>query len=130
MAQLVALPPCKQGLKRANGVWQTWMNAVVNNDYIERLKQVIFHLHKADSTRVESVPVPEVFQGRVIWEGPVEVFTLHNHLKTKRCYDWSHVAGKLDDDERFVAVLELPPVVSPQTAVNVAIAAEVKGKKA
>jgi len=31
-------------------------------------------------------------------------------------------------EERFVIVLEIPPVDSPQTAVKVAIAAEVKGK--
>ena len=29
----------------------------------------------------------------------------------------------------FVAVLEIPPVTSPETAVKVAITAEVKGKK-
>jgi hypothetical protein len=36
-----------------------------------------------------------------------------------------------DNDERtsFVAVPEIPPVESPETAVKVAIAAEVKSKK-
>jgi hypothetical protein len=33
-----------------------------------------------------------------------------------------------DKDERFVAVLEIPPVVSPETAVKVAVAAEMRGK--
>jgi hypothetical protein len=99
---------------------------VVNKDYIERLQQVIFHLHKADSTWVESVPVREVFQGQTIWEGPVEVFTLRDHPKSKRCFAWSHLAGKDDSDERFVAVLEIPPVDSPEAAVKVAIAHEVR----
>jgi hypothetical protein len=37
--------------------------------------------------------------------------------------------GKDDSDEKFVAVLEIPPVVSPETAVKVAIVAEVKNKQ-
>jgi hypothetical protein len=101
---------------------------VANKDYIERLKQVIFHLHKADSEHVQSVPVEEVFRGRTIWKGIVEVFNLIRHPKAKRCYAWSHRAGKDDKDERFVAVLELPPVDSPQAAVKVAVASEIKGK--
>ena len=34
-----------------------------------------------------------------------------------------------DSDERFVAVLEIPPVVSAEMAVKVAIAAELEGRK-
>lgn len=102
---------------------------MANKDYIERIQQVIFHLHKADSTWVESVPVREVFQGRVIWQGNVEVFTLRNHPKAKRCYGWSHPENADGGGERFVAVLEIPPVESAETAVKIAIAAEVRGKK-
>ncbi len=112
--------------KAANGVLPNSLNAVVNKDYIARIQQVIFHLHKADSTWVESVPVREVFQGRLIWEGPVEVFTLTGHPKAKRAYAWSHKSGKDDSGERFVAVLEIPPVESAQDAVKVAIAHEVR----
>jgi hypothetical protein len=42
---------------------------------------------------------------------------------------WITERNENDEGERFVAVLEIPPVVSPETAVKVAIAAEVKGKK-
>jgi hypothetical protein len=59
----------------------------------------------------------------------VEVFTVTGHPKVKHCYAWSHRDGKDDKDERFVAVLGLPPVDSPQSAVKVAIASEVKSKK-
>jgi hypothetical protein len=102
---------------------------VANKDYIERLKQVIFHLHKSGSEHVESVPVEEVFRGKTIWKGNVEVFTLINHPKAKRCYGWSHPDGGGDADERFVTVLEILPVVSPETAVKMAIVAQAKGKK-
>lgn len=102
---------------------------MANRSYIERLKQVIFHLHKVDSEHVESVPVGERFKGRTIWKGLVEVFNLIRHPKAKRCFAWSHKAGPGDKDERFVTVLELPPVDSPHAAVKVAIAAEVKGQQ-
>lgn len=102
---------------------------MANKDYIERLKQVIFHLHKSDSQHVESVQVEEIFRGKRIWKGVVEVFTLTNHPKAKRCFAWSHPEGPDDKGERFVTLLEIPPVSSPETAVKIAIMAEIKGKK-
>ena len=90
---------------------------------------VIRQLHKCDARHIQSVPVEEVYQGKVIWAGIVEVFDAIGHPKTKHCYAWSHRDGDDDRDERFVAVLGLPPVSSPETAVKIAIASEVKSKK-
>jgi len=62
--------------------------------------------------------------------GDVEVFDLTGHPKAKRAYAWSHVHGKNDEGERFVAVLEIPPVESALTAVRVQIVKDAKkGKK-
>ena len=108
-------------LKVAHGLWTNWLNAVANKAYIERLQQVIFHLHKADAKHVGTVPVHEVFQGKTLWQGDVEVFDLTGHPKAKRCYAWSFPDAK---EIRYVAVLELPPVESPQTAVRAAIASK------
>jgi hypothetical protein len=47
--------------------------------------------------------------------------------KAKRAYAWSHRDGQNDEGERFVAVLEIPPVVSALTTVQVSIVAD--GKK-
>jgi hypothetical protein len=99
---------------------------VANKDYIERLKQVIFHLHKSDSKHVGTVPVHEIFRGETVWKGEVEVFDLTGHQKAKRAYGWSHPEGKEDKDERFVTVLEIPPVKSAQSAVQASIVADLK----
>lgn len=99
------------------------------SEYMQRLQMVIHHLHKLDSKHVESVPVEEVWQGKTIWQGVVEVFTVTGHPKAKHCYAWSHRTGKNDEGERMVAVLGIPPVDSPQSAVKVAIASEVRSKK-
>jgi hypothetical protein len=102
---------------------------VANKDYIERLKQVIFHLHKSNAKHVGTVPVHEIFRGETVWKGEVEVFDLTGHAKAKRAYGWSHPEGKDDTDERFVTVLEIPPVKSAQTAVQASIVADLKKKK-
>jgi len=102
---------------------------MANKAYIERLQMVIHHLHGADSTWMESVPVHEIFRGETIWKGVVQVFELRGHPKAKRCYGWHHLSGKDDRDERFVTVLEIPPVTSPETAVKVAAAKEIRAKR-
>lgn len=53
----------------------------------------------------------------------MEVFDLIGHPKAKRAYVWQYEEGK---ETKTVAVLEIPPVDSPQTAVKVAIAAKAK----
>jgi hypothetical protein len=60
---------------------------------------------------------------------PIRIFDLHGHPKAKRAYAWSHKVGKDDSGEKFVTVLEIPPEVSPETAVKVTIVAEVRRKK-
>lgn len=93
---------------------------------IEELQNAIRRLHECEADYLETVPVTETFQGQTVWEGEVEVFNLRGHPKAAHCYAWSHeTEGK---GKRFVAVLELPPVDSPQAAVRAAIVAEMKGK--
>jgi hypothetical protein len=86
-------------------------------------------LHGCGATYRETVPVHEVFQGKTVWQGEVEVFDLHSHAKAKRAYAWSHGDGPNDEGERFVAVLEIPPVDSAKRAVQVQIVKDVKGAK-
>jgi hypothetical protein len=52
---------------------------------------------------------------------------MSRHPKAKRCYAWSY---QDKGETQYVNVLEIPPVVSPQTAVRAAIVADSKkGKK-
>lgn len=63
-----------------------------------------------------------------MWQGAVEVFALAGHAKATRCFAWSHREGKGDEGERFVVVLEIPPVESPETAVRASIVSDAKRK--
>jgi len=51
------------------------------------------------------------------------------HPKAKRCYGWSHPEGDDNKGERFVAVLEILPVDSAQTAVKISIVSDIKAGK-
>jgi hypothetical protein len=92
--------------------------------HIEELVGAIKRLHGADAEHVESVPVKETFQGKIVWEGIVEVFELHGHPKATHAYAWSHATDDPQQPKRHVTVLRIPPVVSPITAVRAAIAQE------
>jgi hypothetical protein len=106
------------------------LNAAVNKqDYIAQVQVAVSQLHNCGATWRSTVPVHEVFQGKTVWQGDVEVFDLHGHAKAKRAYGWSHLDGKNDERTRFVAVLEIPPVESAETAVRVQIVKDFKEKQ-
>jgi hypothetical protein len=94
------------------------------SEYLVRLKDSIRRLYGCESTHIESVPVTETFGGQTVWDGVVEVYTLVDHPKAKRCYAWSHSQGEAG--ERSIAVLEFPPIDSPLAAVRASIVAEQK----
>jgi len=95
-------------------------------NHIEELQDVIYKLHGAEATHRESVPVTEIWQGKTIWDGIVEVFDLHGHAKTNKVYAWSHATDDPKNPKRHVTVLHIPPAISPVMAVRTAIAAEVR----
>lgn len=89
--------------------------------YIEELRDVIKKLHGVESRHLESVPIKEVFQGRTVWEGIVEVFELIGHPKAPRVYAWAHKTDDPARPRRHVTVLHIAPVDSPLAAVRASI---------
>ena len=83
-------------------------------------------LHRCTAVHVATSPVHEVFNGKTVWKGDVEIFRIEKHPRAKKCYAWSHREGEVDKGEQFVSVLEIPPVVSPQTAVRAHIVKHIK----
>ncbi len=90
--------------------------------HIERLHDAIRRLHGCESVHIETVPIKDVFQGKVVWEGEVEVFNLTGEFGERHCYAWSQPED--DGSERFFAVLKTPPIDSPIDAVRAMIASE------
>jgi hypothetical protein len=67
--------------------------------------------------------VIEKFQGRIVWDGEVNIFNLKNHPKAKLCYAWTSV---IDDsnNRKFYIILGIPPINSALDAVRIAIIKE------
>jgi hypothetical protein len=91
---------------------------MIDSRYEAALAKAFRDLHGCEAKHVETVPVIERFQGETVWEGEVEVFDLTGHPKASRGYAWAYDKAK---GSEIVAVLELPPVISPKTAVQASI---------
>lgn len=98
------------------------------SDYIGELQAVFVKLHNCDAEYVETVPVTEEWQGETIWQGDVEVFDIRGHPKATRGYGWGYVTND-EGGRRYFTVLEIPPVSSPQTAVQAAIRSEIQNAR-
>ena len=89
------------------------------NDYLIQAQIAVSQLHNCGAMYRETVAVREVVHGGTVWQGNVEVFDLNGHPEAKRAYAWSHPEMDAAKPTRFVSVLEVPPVNSARTAVQV-----------
>ena len=96
---------------------------------IDELRGVVHHLHGAEATYRQSVPVKETFRGETVWEGAVEVFDLIGHPKASRIYAWTN---ETEDPAKphHVTVLHLGPIKSAVDAVRAAIVQEYRSLEA
>ena len=78
-------------------------------------------MHNCGAVWLKTVHVHETFQGKTIWVGDVEIFNLMQHPKAKRCYAWAHLQRNKEEEARYVAVLEIPPVNSALKAVQASL---------
>jgi hypothetical protein len=93
--------------------------------YIEELRGVIRRLHGVEARHIESVPVKEeTSQGKTVWEGIVEVFELIGHPKASLVYAWARDTDDPAKLRRYVTILHLHLVTSPEAAVRAAIVQE------
>ena len=102
------------------------INSARPDDYVTRLQNAIRQLNGCESKYVETVTVSQSFQSfqhNTLWRGDVAVFEVYGHAKAQRAYAWSSSAD--NEETKYIVVLEIPPVSSPQTAVEAAIAAQI-----
>ena len=92
--------------------------------YLQELQDVIRRIHGVDSKHIASVPVKEVFQGKTVWDGIVEVFDLEAHPTAFRVYAWAHDTDDPANPRRHVTVLHTHPIKSAEDAVRAAIVQE------
>jgi hypothetical protein len=89
------------------------------SDPINDVQAAVESMHGCRARYERSFQLTEVFGPQAPREGFVESFALLGHPRAKRAYAWSfrEEGGEI----RYVAILELPPVTSPETAVRAAM---------
>jgi hypothetical protein len=92
---------------------------------VRELKQAVESQHDGKATLSQSVPIREIHDEQLVWEGVVHVFDLAGSPSgATRAYAWSYERD--DGNRRFFAVLHMGPIDSPVAAVRAAIVAEAK----
>lgn len=89
------------------------------SERIEKLKEAVEKAYECKARHVVSEEVTDLFQGEVAWDAVVAIFELEEYPKAKRCYAWAHIE---DGEPQYTTVLEIPPVNSAESALEVAIA--------
>ena len=89
---------------------------------IDKVRLAVERLHECSAKHTGCALVDEVFQGQTVWTGQVEIFNITGHPRAKRCYAWAH--GTDAGRTKYQAVLELPPVDSPEMAVRAVIVSQ------
>jgi hypothetical protein len=100
------------------------------NPLIDEFQNIILKLHGVKSEHVESVSVNEIFQGKTVWYGIVEVFELKNHPEASKIYAWAHDTDDPRRPIRHITVLHIEPVTSPALAVRAFIVQEFRNAEA
>ena len=88
---------------------------------LDALRDAIRDLHGCNSVHAETVTVRDAWEGGIVRGGLVEIFDLIDHPTAERAYVWEHETP--DGLVRYPAVLHEPPIDSPESAVESAIAA-------
>jgi hypothetical protein len=118
---------CKESLAGSSPAVAYFTANLRNQQYLlmpdsnlEKLAEVVTSIHGCDCSHLQTTKVHEMMDGKTAWQGEVEVFELDGHEKADKAFAWSYVAD--DGKRQYVAVLNIPPVISPREAVQAAIA--------
>jgi hypothetical protein len=87
---------------------------------IERLRDVVQKFYGFAAFHWRTARVCEALTEHVVWNQQVEVFKLKDHPKAEFCYAWAFKGD--DGKQQYVVLLDIPPVTSPETAVQAALA--------
>ena len=91
----------------------------MKSEYLENLRQAVSALHGCDCSHSGTSTVIEFFEGKKVFEGPIETFTLSGHPQASLAFAWAFHNGT---EPQYVAVLNVPPINDPGDAVRAAIA--------
>ena len=91
----------------------------------EELKEVVENLHNCVASFIEDIAVIEKFENKTIWKGIVSIFNLKDHQQATKAYAWASPTENTKK-HRYYAVLNIPPIDSPEKAVRASIVQDYK----
>jgi hypothetical protein len=89
---------------------------------IAAMRRAVQAMHGCAAEHLQSTLVQEVQDGHTLWTGQVEIFRLSGHHTADRAYVWTQ---REDAGERYVSVLNLPPITCAREAVQMVLAEKV-----
>ena len=89
-------------------------------DFYQPMQSGIRAIYRSESRHTASFAVRKVSGGKTVWEGTVEEFALVDCRTAQTCYAWYY---QENGRQQSFSVLKRPPVDSPQSAVQLALAA-------
>ncbi len=89
------------------------------SEYLQNLKDAVTAMHGCDCEHSGTSRVVEAFEGKIVFDGSVETFTLSAHPQATLAFAW---AFEDQGEPRYLAVLNVPPINDPSDAVRAAIA--------
>lgn len=90
--------------------------------HIKKLQAAIRTAHGCGSRHFTTVPVTEISDGEVVWEGNVEVFDLIKHPKAQCCYAWN---CEENGATHTITILGLGSIDSAESAVRASVGGKV-----
>lgn len=98
------------------------LEAMVSKEDTARLEIAVARMHHCRAVHLGFRPVRVVSNGETVWEGDVEILRLFRHPQAQWCYAWPAPGARQHAGGRFVAVLAIPPVDSPEAAIRAQLA--------
>src|SRR5689334_20850184 len=95
---------------------------------IDRLRDVVKHFYGCAAFHWRTARVCHVLRDQIIFNHQVEVFKLKDHPKAEFCYAWAYEGES--GETHYIALLDMPPVTSPERAVRLALAKLVTNERA
>ena len=92
--------------------------SAVTDEDVRRLQTVIQQRYGCQSKHVATIPSTEQCNGKILWQGEVQIFNLQGHGTAQRCYGWT---SRHNDGKEDYVVRQVPPVDSPRSAVRACI---------
>ena len=93
------------------------------NQRIDSIRDVIESTYHCRAEHITSTPIAGRFGDNQVCV--VETFELVGHPGASRCYGWSIIEN---GTRRHRAILEIPPIDSPQSALTSVVAADAKNR--